>query len=317
MTDTARATAARPARARQRREVPPPDLTALLPSWELALRAERKSPATVKSYTDGVRRFVAWCAEQGMPAVLDRPTVTGFVVALMDAGAEAATAVSRQAAVRRFSAWLADEGEQEVDRLVGLKRPRLDVKVVDPLSDEETRRLIAACAGPAMFDRRDEAIVRLMVETGARAGEVVALGVDDVDLAEGKVLIRRGKGGKGRVVPIGPQTVRAVDRYLRTRRAHRLADGPQLWLGDRGKGFTYDALHKALAGRAVAADVAGFRPHRLRHTAAHRWLAAGGSEGGLMAVGGWTTPEMMMRYTRARASERAADEARALGLGEW
>jgi integrase len=68
--------------------------------------------------------------------------------------------------------------------------------------------------------------------------------------------------------------------------------------------------------RADQAGIAGFHPHRLRHTAAHRWLAAGGSEGGLMAVAGWTRPDMLMRYTKAQAAARAADEARKLNLGE-
>jgi len=75
-----------------------------------------------------------------------------------------------------------------------------------------------------------------MLETGARAGEVVALAVDDVNLAAGTAIVRRGKGGKGRSVPFGPQTARAIDRYLRVRRTHRLAKSPALWLGDRGPG---------------------------------------------------------------------------------
>jgi integrase/recombinase XerD len=106
----------------------------------------------------------------------------------------------------------------------------------------------------------------------------------------------------------------ALDRYLRARRSHRLAETPALWLGDRGKAFSYDALHKTLGERARAAGIEGFR---LRHTAAHRWLAAGSSEGGLMAVAGWTRPDMLLRYTRAQASARAAAEARALGLGDF
>jgi len=118
------------------------------------------------------------------------------------------------------------------------------------------------------------------------------------------------------VVPFGPATAQALDRYLRLRRAHRLSESPALWLGDRGKGFSYDALHKTLAERATAAGIVGFHPHKMRHTAAHRWLAAGGSEGGLMAVAGWTRPDMLMRYTKAQASSRAAEEARGLNLGE-
>ena len=159
-------------------------------------------------------------------------------------------------------------------------------------------------------DRRDEAMVRLMAETGMRAGEVIGLGVDDVDLTRGLVTVRRGKGGKGRVAPFGAQTGIAIDRYIRMRRGHALADTPPLWLGDRSKGLNYDGLHKTLGYRAELAGLKGFHPHLLRHTAASRWLAAGGSEGGLMAVAGWATRDMIDRYTRSTASDRAAAEAR-------
>ena len=215
------------------------------------------------------------------------------------------------------SPWLQEEGETDRDLLVGLKAPPLDAKVVEPLTGEQIAALVATCAGKDLRERRDEAIIRFMIETGARAGEVVALGIADVELSTGTATVRRGKGGRGRVVPFGPQTSRALGRYLRVRRRHRLAGTPALWLGDRGKEFSYDALHKTLGARARAAGIVGFRPHRLRHTAAHRWLAAGGSEGGLMAVAGWTRPDMLLRCTRAQASARAATEARALNLGDF
>ncbi len=124
------------------------------------------------------------------------------------------------------------------------------------------------------------------------------------------------QGRPGPRSPVRAQTARAIDRYIRLRRAHRLAASPALWLGDRGKPFNYDGLHKSLGYRARLAGVDGFHPHRLRHTAAHRWLAAGGSEGGLMAVAGWTRPDMLLRYTKAQASARAAEEARGLHLGD-
>jgi integrase/recombinase XerD len=167
-------------------------------------------------------------------------------------------------------------------------------------------------------DKRDEAILRLMFTTGARAGEVVALQTGDLDLRSipPTAIIRRGKGGKGRVVPLAVEVAAAIDRYQRARKSHRLCDDPALWLGDRGKSFTYWALHQTFAMRAQKAGVSGFHPHRLRHTAASRWLAKGGSEGGLMAVAGWTRPDMLMRYTKAQASARAAEEAQRLNLGE-
>jgi integrase len=242
--------------------------------------------------------------------------VKGFVADLRDAGAEAATTRSRQLAVRRFSAWLEEEGEINTDPLLGLKAPKLDTKVTESLTDDDLRLLIKACAGKEFRDRRDEAIIRLMAETGMRAGEVCGLTVPDVDLVRGLVTVRRGKGGRGRVAPFAPQTGRAIDRYLRMRRSHLLADTPALWLGDRGKSLEYYGLHKALKYRAELAGLTGFHPHLLRHTAASRWLAAGGSEGGLMAVAGWSTRDMIDRYTRSTAADRAAAEARSLGLGD-
>lgn len=299
-----------------RRRPPAVDLVAMLPSWELSLRAERKSTQTIKSYGDGVRAFLRWCNEHGHSPALGRDLMKNFVADLLDAGAEPATARARQLGMRRFSAWLAEEGEIDDDPLLGLKAPKLDSKVTDSLTDDELRRLLKACGGREFRDRRDEAILRLMAETGMRAGELLALTLADLDLVRGMVTVRRGKGGKGRLAPFGPQTARAVDRYIRIRRGHTRADLPELWLGDRSKGFSYDALHKALKLRADTAGIDRFHPHLLRHTAASRWLAAGGSEGGLMAVAGWSSRDMLDRYVRSTASERAAAEARGLNLGE-
>jgi site-specific recombinase XerD len=288
----------------------------MLPSWELALRAERKAPETIKSYTSGVYQFLDWCQANGHTPALDRELVKGFVADLLAGGAEPATARARQLGVRRFSDWLTEEGEVDTDPLLGLKAPKLDTKVTQSLTDDELRRLIKACGGKEFRDRRDEAIVRLMAETGMRAGEVCGLSIADVDLPRGLVTVRRGKGGKGRVAPFGPTTARAIDRYLRARRTHRLADTEALWLGDRGKELAYFGLRNALQDRAERAGLKNFHLHLLRHTAASRWLAAGGSEGGLMAVAGWATRDMIDRYTRSTAAERAAAEARALGLGD-
>ncbi|MDT5254936.1 MAG: integrase/recombinase XerD [Mycobacterium sp.] len=293
-----------------------PDLAALLPSWELALKAERKAPRTIVIYANGVKKFLRWCAENGHPAELTRTSAQAFLADLMDAGHEANTAKSRDLALKRYAAWLVDEGELSSNPLIGLKPPKGDQKVVHALTDDELKRLIKACQGKSLQDRRDEAIVRLMLETGVRASEVIGMQVSDVNVQDGLVTVRRGKGGKGRVAPFSIQTASAIDRYIRARRSHRLADTGALWVGGGGKGFGYYGLDKALKGRAAAAGVEGFHLHLMRHTAATRWLRAGGSEGGLMAVAGWSTRAMVDRYTGASAAERAATEARNLRLGE-
>ena len=157
-------------------------------------------------------------------------------------------------------------------------------KVTPTLTDEQLRAIIRACQGKSLKDRRDEALCRRTAETGLRAGEVAALAVPDVNLDEGPVTVRRGKGGKGRVAPFGPQTTAALDRYLRlARREYRLADTGELWVGLTGKPFGYSGLDATLKERAKAAGIPGFhlhllRPHR-RHPVVARWRQRGRSDG--------------------------------------
>lgn len=305
------------------------ELRSLLASWTVHLRGQRKSPQTVKAYTTGVRMYLDWCAanrphadgldrrsESSGQNFLDRRRVNAWIAQLLDEGAEAATARARQLALRRFTAWLVDEDELDTDPLLGLKPPKLDTKVIPVLSDDEVARLVKACAGKTFRDRRDEALVRLMLETCLRAEEALSMTIPDTDLGEGKTVIRRGKGGKGRTVWFGPKTGMAIDRYLRLRRTHRLAGTPTLWLGDRGKTFAYHGLFDTLKMRARLAGVVDFHPHRLRHTGSSRWLDAGGSEGGLMAQNGWSRRDMLDRYTRSTSERRAGEEARRLNLGD-
>jgi integrase len=283
------------------------DLTAdqaaeLLRHWEFGLRAEHKSPATIKVYTHGVQTYLNWCTARDA-APLTRTTLNIWITEMLDAGAAPGTGRTRQLAVRRFTAWLIAVGRLPADPFLGIKRPPQRHPLVTPLTDDELRALLNTCTAPThrpdepLHHRRDEAIIRMMFETGIRAGELVALGKDDVDLVSGLVMIRRGKGGRGRVIPIGPAITDALRRYLALRQHHGHADSTELWLGERGASFGYDGLGRALRRRAERAGIKGFHPHKLRHTAAHRWLAHGGSESGLMAIAGWTRTDMLVRYT--------------------
>lgn len=293
-----------------------PDLPALMPSWQLALRAENKSPRTLSTYTAGVESFLSWCERTGTPAELTKTTVQGWIADLIAGGAQATTATTWLGGVKRFAAWLADEGEIDANPIARLSPPKIDTKITPALTDDQLAALIKVCQGTGFVDRRDEALVRLMAETGMRAQEVIDLRVGDVDTTRGLVLVTRGKGAKGRIAPFGPKTGVALDRYIRLRRKHADADNHQLFVGAHIKTFSYWGLARTLRHRAQDAGIDGFHLHLLRHTAATRWLAAGGSEGGLMAVAGWSSREMLDRYTRATASERAAAEARTLNLGD-
>lgn len=301
----------------------PDELSALLPSWQIHLRAERKAPGTIETYLKGVEPYLAWCRAGEHPP-LERDSLRLWTMELLDSGRTPATAKTRMMAVRHFARWLHEEGELEANPFLSMKAPKVDMPVVPVLSDDQLRAMLRACEPPpaerqglaALRHRRDEAIIRVMVETGMRAQECLNLTTADVDLTVGTVVVTRGKGGKGRTVAIGPQTSKALDRYLRVRRLHKLADSPTLWLGDRSRGLAYGGFYWSLGRRAELAGITDFNPHMLRHTSTDRWLRAGGSETGAMAQHGWSSPAMLQRYGKANREQRAIEEARRLNLGE-
>jgi site-specific recombinase XerD len=232
-----------------------------------------------------------------------------------------ATARSWLAGVRHFYRWLIEEGETERDPTAGIRTPQPPTPRTRVLDQAELRRLVRACDGRTFADRRDLAMVLLLVDCGLRLGELAALGLDDVNLP-GRVVQVAGKGSRRsgprrRAVPLGVRTARALDRYLRERRHHPHAERPALWLGARG-GPTLgdDGIDMAVKRRARAAGLQGVHPHMLRHTWAHHFRAAGGSEGDLMHLGGWTSRAMLDRYGASTAAERAAEAGRRLSLAD-
>jgi site-specific recombinase XerD len=293
------------------------DLADVLTSWKRHLSAERKSPQTIRTYEAGVGQFIAWLAETGRPASLDVDTVIDWTNHLLQTGSPA-TALSRQASVRRLSAWAASKGITGPDQLGQVRPPKVDEALIEGLTPAQLKALLATCDGKDFRHVRDIAIIRFMCETGTRASEVTAMTTADIDLDRRIAIVRRGKGGRGRLVPFSPQCAAAVDDYLRARRKHQRAKAGSdaLWLGESGRGLGYWGLYSGLTRRGEAAGIRDMHPHRLRHTAAIRWLDKGGSPTGLMAVAGWSSVDMLRRYIRAAEGELAAGEADRLNLGD-
>ena len=119
--------------------------------------------------------------------------------------------------------------------------------------------------------------------------------VADVDLQLGLVTVRRIKGGKGRIAPFGPQTATAIDRYLRARRTHRLADTGKLWRGaDNWRDFNLRRGTHWYAAQNPQ-GLTGSTRTRCGIPTPPGGCAPRVSEGGLMAVAGWSTRDMIDR----------------------
>jgi len=279
----------------------------------VTLRGQRKSPHTLAGYSTAVRSFLAFCAATDRAAELTREAVLAFMASRTG---EASTARLTLTVLKLFARWLAEEEGFDAAPITGLRPPKQDERAVPDLSESELARLLKVCEGRTLADRRDRALLALFAETGLRAAEMVALDVTDVDPIECVVFVRRGKGGKGCRVHFSAGTAAVIDRYLRARRlvVSQPASGP-LWISRSGGRLTYTGISSALRARAEVAGVPDFHLHRLRHTAAVRWLRAGGTETGLRSHAGWSSNTMVARYVKAAAESLAAEEFDRLDLG--
>ena len=166
-----------------------------------------------------------------------------------------------------------------------LQPPALTCKLVPVFTGEELTRLEQACTGRTFTQRRDTAIIAVFRATGIRLAELAGLRYDpgdprcsDIDLRQREITVR-GKGGRARVVRIGHEAARALDRYLRIRSRHTQAWRPQLWLGVNNRGpMTANGIYQMIARRGRQAGVDAWT-HRFRHHFSHTWLDRGGAGG--------------------------------------
>lgn len=285
-------------------------LVDLLPSFERSLRARRRSERTIADYTGAARQLEAWLAAQGMPTAVDaiaREHVEAYIVAELERTSPS-TAASAYRRLQQVFRWLAEEGEIPASPMARMSPPDLPEAPVPIIDDDRLRRLLAACGGKGFTDRRDHAILRLLIDTGMRRGEVAGLRVADVDWRD-QVATVTGKGDKTRHCPFGHKTAEALDRYLRARSKHADSDQPWLWVGRRGR-LGDSGIAQMLRRRCAAAGIEPLHLHLFRHTAAHHWLATDGGEGDLMRLMGWSSRDMLDRYGASAADARARDAHR-------
>ncbi|WP_238016979.1 phage integrase N-terminal SAM-like domain-containing protein [Dactylosporangium sp. AC04546] len=129
----------------------------------------------------------------------------------------AATALNKHKGLQQFFKYLVDEDEMDRSPMDRVKQPKTPKKLIPVMRDDDTKKLLDACKGKSFVNLRDEALIRLYYNTGARLSEVGNLLLTDLDLNTESVRFH-GKGAKDRRVRFGPKTARALSRYLRHRR---------------------------------------------------------------------------------------------------
>jgi site-specific recombinase XerD len=294
----------------------PAELADCWTDFARSLRRRNRSEATARMYREAFCLFWDWAADVGIemdPAAVTTADVNAFTDKLVASGLAATSIAILWRNLRPFFSWWSKE-TGDPNPFTGADVPSVADEKPPPVIDlDDIRKLLAACSGTHFDDRRDTAIIRVLFDTGCRLGELVGLEVGHWNRNLDELTVS-GKTGT-RIVPLSASTGEALARYLRVRKTHRHAGSDALWVGPKGP-LRDSGVNQLLARRCAQAGISRLNPHRFRHTFSHQFRAAGGGEGDLMYLAGWSSTQMAHRYGRSAAAERARDAHRRLAPGD-
>lgn len=217
----------------------------------------------------------------------------------------ASTQGAALAALRFFFGFMVKSGELLSDPMSHLPRPRVPKHLPRPLKVREIERLIQ-CLPETVLGRRDRAMVELLYGTGMRAAELCSLTLEDLDLEQGLVFIREGKGKKDRLVPLGQRAREAVLGYLDDGRGRLLRTKTQaLFLNVQGTALRRNWLsqHLRRLGERLGLHV---RPHLLRHSCATHLLRGKADIRQIQRLLGHESLRTTERYTKVEIQDLRA-----------
>ncbi len=244
-----------------------------LATWGLAFlnakKAEGLARSTLKgAYAPVLLAFFAFCTRRGVGEVeaIDPELIRGHLLAVGE-GHAPSTIHRHYRVIKTWLRWYEVEAAPDGWRnpIRRLRAPKVPEQILDPVSLEDLAELVRVA------NTRDRAILLAMVDTGLRAGELLALDVEDFDNAEGVFVVRHGKGGRARVAPLGQTARRAVRRWIRERQPA----GRALFTTTRGNRMNYWALRTMLGRLADRADVPRPKLHGIRRAFGIGMLRAG------------------------------------------
>jgi site-specific recombinase XerD len=280
--------------------------------WLVYLKAQGKSNSTISNYRRALAHFATW-SEQSYdepfePAAIIPRDVTDWKAYQQTVEkVKPATFNLRLVALSRFFEWAVTRGHVQKDPTVDVQSIRLESRRPKSLNGRFVRRLLRQINKAE--NERDAAIVELLLGAGLRVSELLALKRGDITLGErsGKVIVRYGKGGLYRRVPLTKPVRKALRVYLDTR--PQLEEDDLIWVGERGPLQDRGSVLYLLKKYAFQAglDESLISPHILRHTFAARYLKANPDDlRGLAAILGHSNLNTVMIYTEPSTNELAS-----------
>jgi site-specific recombinase XerD len=294
---------------------PPHKLPLLADAWLCEMEGRGATGGTVRAYRAALRSLAEHLRGTDYTDAT-KDDLRGWLLAMRNGNPPLAQNTIRQRVIiiKPFYKWLIAEGELDAGRnpTATLRAPAEIRPDVQTLTEAQVKALLATCTGPRFEDRRDHAILCVLLDAGLRRFECAGLLLEDLNLPAGTLhVVGKGssmRGPRHRTATIGRRTRAALTMYLRAR--HRMCGveySVALWLSRRhNQPMTTAGIRYVVEQRGQQAGLK-LHAHMVRHTWADEFRRGGGNEGDLMVLGGWTNRRELDRYGRSAAEDRAIE----------
>lgn len=243
------------------------------------LKIERGlSENSLASYGRDLRYFAAFLQENELTLPdAAQENVRAYLESLKENGRSTRSVARLISSLRGFYQYLHQLKVIDQNPMATIDSPKPARHLPEVLSLKETERLLEAPDTTKTLGIRDRAILEVMYATGLRVSELIHIQLADLHLAEG-LIVTIGKGDKERLVPLGTQAIRWVEKYLADSRPLLLKGrrDPFLFLNFHGRPLTRQGIWKNLQQTVRNAGInKRVTPHTLRHSFATHLLENG------------------------------------------
>jgi len=265
-------------------------LTLAYQAFIVSRQAKGVTASTLRYYRAHLPRFVAYLREQSVstPNQITSHHIRSFLVAQKERGLKPAAVHIYARQIKTFCIFCQREEFADSNPMARVDMPKVPQTILPAYTSTELRAILKACK-----QQRDRAIVLVLLDTGLRASEALGLTVGDIDLGTGNVMVHQGKGGKDRMVYLGPRTRRELIRYWRERDG--LLDDAPAWMDQRGKALRYWGLRQMFERLSERSGVK-ITAHGFRRTFAIEMLRNGASIYHLQRLMGHSDLTVLRRY---------------------
>ena len=244
------------------------------------LKVERGlSENTINSYGIDLKLFLEYLRENEIPSFkqVNKDVIVNYMQSEKNNNKANSSILRSVSSLRKFFQYLAQEKIIEKDPMLLIDTPKKKQHLPQVLTKEEVEKLLHSPNTGQVLGLRDRAMLELMYATGLRISEIINLKLEDLHLTMG-TLQTLGKGHKERIVPVGDEAIKWVNRYLEEARPKLLKQkrSNYLFLNFHGNNLTRQGVWKNLKAEVRKAGIQkNITPHTLRHSFATHILENG------------------------------------------